>query len=199
MFPKKCSSKRGRSAIFGFLFVSVVGTLSHFLYEWSGENILVSLFAPIHESTWEHMKLLFFPMLLYGFLEAVFIVQDESTIAAHLAGTLAGTIFIPILFYTYHGILGFSIPAVDIFIFYLSVFFAFFLRHQGIRTGKYQNYVSVLILATAVFFLCFLLFRFVPPRLALFQNPVTASAASGPDNEKQILKQAYNMLRDKSK
>lgn len=47
--------------IVGILFVSVLGVLMHFVYEWSGSNRFVGLFAPINESTWEHMKLLFFP------------------------------------------------------------------------------------------------------------------------------------------
>lgn len=50
--------------IWGFLFMSVIGTLLHFVYEWSGNNSIVRLFAPWNESTWEHMKLLFFPMLV---------------------------------------------------------------------------------------------------------------------------------------
>ena len=52
--------------IAGIVFTSILGTLAHFIYEWSNENFLVGLFTPVSESTWEHMKLLFFPMLLYG-------------------------------------------------------------------------------------------------------------------------------------
>lgn len=54
--------------IIGVLVTSVLGTLFHFTYDWSGQNFLVGLFTPVSESTWEHMKLLFFPMLLYGIL-----------------------------------------------------------------------------------------------------------------------------------
>ena len=43
--------------IAGFFFVSVVGTLLHFLFEWRGESRLVALIAPVNESIWEHMKL----------------------------------------------------------------------------------------------------------------------------------------------
>ena len=42
------------------LSVSLLGTLLHFTYRWSGRNPLI---APVNESVWEHMKLLFFPML----------------------------------------------------------------------------------------------------------------------------------------
>ena len=54
--------------ISGFLFTSVLGTLSHFFYEWSGDSTFIGLVCPISESAWEHMKLLFFPALLYCFL-----------------------------------------------------------------------------------------------------------------------------------
>ena len=54
--------------VIGILFVSVAGTLLHFVYDWSGQNPLVGFFAPVNESTWEHMKLLLFPMLLYGLI-----------------------------------------------------------------------------------------------------------------------------------
>ena len=37
------------------------GALWHFLYSWSGNNILVGMIAPVNESVFEHLKLLFFP------------------------------------------------------------------------------------------------------------------------------------------
>ena len=52
--------------IIGIIFVSAIGTLWHFVYEWSGQNFIVGFFFPVNESTWEHMKMLFFPMLLYS-------------------------------------------------------------------------------------------------------------------------------------
>ena len=42
--------------IIGFVFVSVIGTLAHFVFEWSGNNTVVGLFCPINESPWEHLK-----------------------------------------------------------------------------------------------------------------------------------------------
>ena len=50
----------------GFIAVSIAGTLMHFIYEWSGNNKIVALFAPVNESPWEHLKLLFFPFVIYG-------------------------------------------------------------------------------------------------------------------------------------
>ena len=51
----------------------VFGTLLHFTYEWSGENRIVGLFSATNESVWEHLKLVFYPMLILGLIEYYFV------------------------------------------------------------------------------------------------------------------------------
>ena len=51
--------------ILGTVFVLITGTISHFIYDWSGQNYILGLIFPTNESTWEHMKLVFFPMLRF--------------------------------------------------------------------------------------------------------------------------------------
>ena len=53
-----------KTNLFRFIFISVLGVLLHFTYEWSGDNAVVGLFSAVNESTWEQLKLLFFPFLL---------------------------------------------------------------------------------------------------------------------------------------
>ena len=47
--------------ISGLVFVLTAGTLLHFVYEWAGESTVAAIFSTVSESTWEHLKLLFFP------------------------------------------------------------------------------------------------------------------------------------------
>ena len=109
----------------GFFFVTILGSLSHFFFEWSNGNKLVALFCPVNESTWEHMKLLFFPMLLYTACIIYRFPKNDSILTASLFGNIYGTASIPVFFYTYSGILGYNITFIDISIFYISVFYAF--------------------------------------------------------------------------
>ena len=51
----------------GFFFVLILGTLLHFSFSWLREAPVAGLFSAVNESTWEHMKLLFFPSFLYLF------------------------------------------------------------------------------------------------------------------------------------
>ena len=46
-----------RWELIGFAFTGAVGTLLHFVYEWTGGDPLIAAFCAVNESTWEHMKL----------------------------------------------------------------------------------------------------------------------------------------------
>ena len=93
--------------IIGIIFVMLTGTLSHFLYDWSGQNPVVGLFTPVNESIWEHMKLLFFPMLLYSLIMILKYRRQYPHIASALFfGLIAGTILIPAFYYAYTSVLG---------------------------------------------------------------------------------------------
>ena len=61
-------SKLIKFEIFSLIFVFAFGTLLHFTYQLSRNNLFVGLFSAVNESTWEHLKLLFFPMLFMSFL-----------------------------------------------------------------------------------------------------------------------------------
>lgn len=157
--------------IAGYLFTAVFGTLSHFLYDCSGQNLFIALFAPVNESIWEHMKLSFFPVLLYAFFLS-YIRQPEKEFHtlrdALLLGNFVGTFSIPVLFYTYSGILGRHLLAVDIAVFLLGLFFAFRFAWKGKDTVRTDSRRKWIYLLTALLALLFFIFTFYPPRIGLF-------------------------------
>ena len=163
-----------RYTLSGILFTSILGTLSHFIFEWSGNNLYAGLFTPVNESIWEHMKLVFFPMFLYFVFERLMTEHYPPALScANALALLAGTFLIPVTFYTYTGILGFHLATLDIATFYISVIAAFFLRYhltvQRKKTGKTR--CLCLTAAVLLVFVCFLVFTFCPPDIGLFQIP----------------------------
>ena len=158
--------------IIGTLFVIVTGTLAHFVYGWSGHNYIVGFFFPVNESTWEHMKLCFFPMLLYS-LYLICMMKDTQPgiCSASAAGILSGTFTIPVLFYTYTGILGRNFLPLDIGVFIVSVLIAFRTVYKLTISFKATRCTKFLWFAVAILGLCFVLFTYFPPDLALFRNP----------------------------
>ena len=158
-----------RDCIIGTLFVIITGTLSHFVYDWSGQNCIVGFFTPVSESTWEHMKLCFFPMLLYS----LYLIQKRKAtqpcISSSMAGgILTGTFAIPMLFYTYTGILGKSFPPLDIGVFIVSVMLAFYTVYRLSLSCRAQGHTIVLWMAVIVLILCFIWFTYHSPGIGIF-------------------------------
>lgn len=156
----------------GTIFVLVYGTLSHFFYEWSNDNPLIGLFSPINESVWEHMKLLFFPMLLFTSITILKLKDIYPCItSSFLSGVLLGTGLIPVLFYTYTGILGYNLLFFDICSFIIAVIVAFYFSYKMTLSCNNQKYTNVLRFVVGILLICFILFTFFPPDIALFADP----------------------------
>lgn len=89
----------------GMLFTLLFGNLLHFVYDWTGQAGWAAYLSAVNESTWEHMKLLAVPWLVWT---VVTIAANRCAASAlpRAIGLLAGLAAIPALFYTYTGILG---------------------------------------------------------------------------------------------
>lgn len=160
----------------GFLFTASAGVLLHFVYEWSGGSILTAAFSAVNESTWEHMKLLFFPLFLYSMMEMCALGKNYPNFpAVRAVSTLSGLTLVPVLYYTYTGILGYHMLWADIAVFFLADFGAFWLDFCLLRRGRlsepWQQVAGLAVLWALAF--CFVWCTFRPPRIALWQDPVT--------------------------
>ena len=158
--------------LFGFALTSLLGTLLHFLYEWLGKADWIAPFSGINESTWEHMKLLFWPMLLYAILESFFFKAYEGFWCVKLRGTLIGLSLIPLIFYLYNGVIGKSPDWINISIFFISAAAAYVYESRALKKGS----VSCKSKRLAIAFLCviaimFLAFTFFTPSLEIFKEP----------------------------
>ena len=148
--------------ISGFLFTSVLGTLSHFFYEWSGDSTFIGLVCPISESAWEHMKLLFFPALLYCFLFKLIYKNAVPNVSLPLlSGILTGTTLIPVFFYTYSGILGFTVVWIDIAIFYLCTGITFSMASKLYEQKNIARFRFLIYGLTILYSILFFIFSFI--------------------------------------
>ena len=109
-------------SLLGFAVTSLLGTLLHFVYEWTGESIFAAPFSAVNESTWEHMKLLFFPMLVFSLVQSRFFREYNNFWCIKLRSALLGITLIPIIFYTYNGVIGKSPDFINISIFFITAF-----------------------------------------------------------------------------
>ncbi len=164
----------------GFGAVSLLGTLLHFLYGWTGSSF-AALFAAVNESTWEHMKLLFFPALVFAAVRWGFGGGETGGFwCVKLCGILLGITLIPVQFYTLRGVFGATPGWVNIAIFFVAVGGMFLLEQQLFRAGTF----SAVPCAWAPIVLCgiavlFWVFTCNPPKIPLFRDPISGGYGMG--------------------
>lgn len=159
-------------SIIGAVFVIIIGSISHFVYEWTGNNPVIGFFFPINESTWEHMKLIFFPMLIYSFFFWKNLRNSyPCLLSSCYFGMIVGTLAIPVIFYTYTGILGNHFFILDIATFIIAVIISFLTIYQCTLSCAVQKYNKFLKISVLMFFLMFMIFTYFTPKLHLFANP----------------------------
>lgn len=163
--------------IAGFLFTSIFGTLLHFLFDLSGQSIIAALFSAVNESIWEHLKLLYWPMVLFAWIESRFGEKRYRHYwCIKLAGVLLGLILIPTLYYTYTGILGTSADWFNIAIFFIAAGVAYrtetrlFQKEFTCRLEPRRAFLVISLLS-----IVFLVLTFLPPHIPFFQDPVTGA------------------------
>lgn len=155
------------------IFVCILGTLLHFTYKLLGENIFLASFSAINESVWEHLKLLFFPMLITTIIGHFYIGKHTSNfLCSKMIGIISSILFIIIFFYTYTGIIGKSIVFIDIASFFIAVILGEYLTYKLIISNfKCNNILAIIILA--IMLACFVIFTYLTPKIQLFKDPIT--------------------------
>jgi len=159
----------------GIGFIVVLGSLLHFAFEWSGGAIPVAWIAAVNESVWEHLKLGFWPALVYAALEYGRFGKSANNFP--FAKTL-GICLIPItivgLFYAYTAILGHDLLIVDIAIFVVAVIVGQLVSYKLLTASPLPERLNRFApIALAVLGILFVLFTFYPPHLHLFWDSGT--------------------------
>lgn len=160
----------------GAIFTLVIGTLLHFTYDFFGESDFTAIFSAVNESTWEHLKLLFFPVIIFAIIEYfVYGKNIPDFWAIKVFSLLVGMLTIITVFYTYTGIIGKNFAFADISIFVLAVIITYWLACRlftlNIKTNPIINKFALII--SVVLFALFWIYTFNPPLINLFKDPVT--------------------------
>jgi hypothetical protein len=160
--------------LLGIPVLFLVGCIMHFIYEWSGNSVIVGIFAPVSESIWEHLKLTFWPMLLW-WIAGYIILSKNNTLSASqwlfstVIAELVCILTIVSFYYTYTGALGIESLFLDIFSLFLAIILAQCLAYHFYcyaKVGVPWLFISLSILILMA--IVFTLFTFSPPNLPIF-------------------------------
>jgi len=161
--------------IFGALFVIIVGALFHFIFEWSNQWLPLGAIAPVNESVWEHLKLVYWPLLFFSIME-YFLVKGEvnNFVLAKLTAIIIAETTILVTFYSYTAIIGTEILLVDILSFVVGVILGYLVSYKLLKLKKLPNWTRIVSVLVLVFLgIIFVVFTYFPPEIPLFQDPET--------------------------
>jgi hypothetical protein len=146
--------------------VGIVGSVLHFLFDWTKHNRFVAVFAAVNESYWEHVKMAIWPVfLLQGILFGAGGFHYSSFVPAATIALYSIPISMVGLVFLYKAIFRRNILWLDISLFFVviaiaQVLFALILE---------QLSADASLVGLSVLFLCglvaaFARFTFKPPR-----------------------------------
>ena len=150
-----------------FFITALLGTLMHFGYTLL-PSPLTGLVCPINESVWEHLKLLYFPVLITGF----YLHHRKVDSQRAWSGTLLSMLLMPAVivgfYYTMHCGFLVSSAAVDIASYYVVLALGFYTAYKVERSGKLTFLSGLLVILVGLLGAALILFTLVPPDLPIF-------------------------------
>ncbi len=161
--------------ILGAVFVIVIGAIFHFIFEWSNQWLPLGAIAPVNESVWEHLKLVFWPLVFFSIIEYFLLKKDaHNFVLSRLVAIIIAELTILITFYSYTAILGTEILLVDILSFIIGVVLGYLVSYKILKFKTAPNWSTIISLVAIILLgIIFVVFTYLPPEIPLFQDPET--------------------------
>ena len=161
--------------IIGIIFISILGSFFHFTYELSGYNIVIGSFSAVNESVWEHLKLVFFPLLIFSAIEYMKIKKEANNF---LLGKAIASYVMPavivIIFYSYEMATGSHSFAIDMLSYFVSIIVGQFISYKILCSEKKGKGIQIIsLIAIIILALIFVIFTFIPPEIFIFEDSTT--------------------------
>jgi len=159
--------------LIGIPILFIIGSIFHYIYEWSGSNLIIGLISPVNESIWEHLKLVLLPMTVYWLIYIPLSqnLNKEKWILSLFISIITAMLTIISFYYTYTGVFGIESLILDIFSLFLGITIGQLLGSHfytyGFSIPKIFSIIAIITL-----FVIFAQFTITPPNLPIFKNPI---------------------------
>ena len=146
----------------------------HFLYKWC-PNFITSIFTPVNESIFEHMKMIFTSYFLIALFYSFCDKEKRRTYMFSFLTTSLFCIFLYLLlFLPIYSLFGENMIFTLVWLF-LSIFLSNFLNYY-LSTRPSKKYQTILSLGIVLLFLVVSYsFTYYPPKWEFFKDPTNSS------------------------
>lgn len=146
--------------------------LTHFLYDWV-PNPIFSIFFPVNESIWEHMKMLYTTILIYGIIEHWILKRANLHVNNFCITTVIKSIIsIPIylvMFLPLYNIFGENM-FISFSILFITILLVNFIGYKLLTFKEidHQKEISIVLIITVYMLMGLLTYN--PPHTELFYD-----------------------------
>ncbi len=160
--------------LIGAPIIFILGATFHFLYKYGGKKSWMTIISPVNESLWEHLKIGYYPFLIYAFVQVLLLSTVPSNfLTAEFIGVYSMLVFIVVVELIYPAVLKRNVLILDFIVFFLAILFGQLVSY--FIMGNYaQIIVSEYLILGVILFNAFLfyIFSFKPPKIAIFRDSV---------------------------
>ncbi|NHK32116.1 MAG: hypothetical protein FK730_12235 [Asgard group archaeon] len=164
--------------IVGWFVIFGIGALWHFIFAWTDGWAPIGWILPVNESVWEHVKLMFWPALIYYIIEGIFIYKKTNNFVFAKAITFYFTPIMSIsIFYVVYGATGFESFIFDTIVLFFLIgiqqFISYKLLTREIIPTKEKQQLPLFIGAIvdiAILAILLIVFTYAPIKIPLFEH-----------------------------
>lgn len=147
-----------------FVLALILGVILHFLYDWLPGPV-TALFSPVRESIWEHLKVLFIPLLLLGFLPA-----GKYGRIPWMCSILTVCVLMLLIGWLYHIVLRQDSLIFDLILYGVLMLLGFWLPRLLWPLAEWPGVGAACAILTVLLAVLLAVFTFVPPNGMLFAD-----------------------------
>lgn len=158
--------------VWGSVFIILLGSALHFVFEWTGGWRPMALIAAVNESVWEHLKLAFWPAVIWSIMEFYPLRgKVKNFLLARTTALVLAPVIIVALFYAELAVTGKSNVFFDIGTFIVGVIISQWASYRLLSANqKYRNWVLPAAIVFALLLAMFATFTYYPPHCPFFQD-----------------------------
>ena len=152
-----------------YLLTAGFGVLLHFLYDWS-PNVIFALISPVQESVWEHTKLIYWPLLIFGL---IYTRKDRSKRGNWYLAVLVASALVLIFGWVVNVRMGLISTPVDIAAYFIILLLGFAVARWMDVKGSSEGLLLFGVVILGIFIVAF---SFLAPEGRLFADLSLADA-----------------------
>jgi hypothetical protein len=166
-----------KTELVGIVVISLLGSALHFVFDWTGHLAPVGIFSPVNESVFEHLKLTFWPTLLYAAITYRTLRKSTSNFfIAKAASIYIMPAVIIAVSYSYNGITGTESLAGDILFFIIGVALGQITSYKILTREQLPKSIHKLAVAGIIAIgVMYILLAYFPPHLPFFMEHSTGT------------------------